>query len=1041
MKKSTPKSPSSKTIIYWLAAVAMVLSFSGMYMYQCRNTHLYKFTFKKPIIKDDDGNDALGMAQYFFNARKNSVTGKMDYAAMQRSESAIQQYTSTHRATSSGLGLTWTSMGPTNVGGRTRAILFDNKDPSGNTMFAAAVSGGIWKSTDAGASWSPVNDNMQSLEASCLAQDANGNIYCGTGEGFSVFSGGEGFSTALIGGGIFVSKDDGATFQVLPKTIPTILNDSIDNNMFANWSYVNRIAISPCNPNIIYAATSTGIYISKNAGASWQSARNNTNHGAIGGNAEDVKISNDGNVVVASINGTGYIQNIASCGTYDTIFININQGKLNHKLGVGYRIEFAISPTNSNYIYASIADGAGAMAGVYMSQDAGNTWYIIGPGGSPGFDPFAEGGGAPAQGTYDNIIAVFPNNPGEILLGGTTFWFWQNKPNDTVGSWENITQYGEIPDGPGVHPDEHAVAFNPAHPQIAYIGCDGGIFQTLNIDTLTSNTPGFPNWNPMNRNYVTTQFYSVAFAPFEFLGSQNGVAVIGGTQDNGTPYIPGTVSQYPQDQLLDASGGDGGGCAISYIDPAVGFTSVHYGQALLRITTAPSFANFYTTTKGLGKGGNIDSISGQAAYPGSFVPPVALYENMYDKNTIDSIRWIADSNYQAGRVVYPISPNGLSPISFTLPKAMNKGDSIMVQNIVVSKFATAFTGVNGVWMNMQPADLSDPVIWMPIGGPDSKPVAFTDGNPVHTLAWSPDGDALFAGTQDGVLFSFSNLNQIRDTSYLNGALWSLGGSGPVKNPLCRVLSNNIGGSTFSGRDILSITFNPNDENDAIVTLGNYEGATVKYVYYTTNALSVSPLPTWTGKQGTGSTALPQMPVYSASYALKDGGSGNAVVVGTEHGVWSTQNITAANPVWSRDNNGAPNTLVLAIHQQNTPTWLCSNSGNLYMGTHGRGIWMSNSLGVLGVPPVQATETDNDLKIYPNPMNISGTVQINLAKEDNLIVTVYDLTGRAVQSMQLGTQAAGEHLIPLSVSNYRSGVYIVNVTGNNYHRTGRFVVVQ
>ncbi len=1048
MKKNNTKSSVIKPLKYSVLA-AIVLSAAGIYLHKTLNTRLYRAAINKEADKNDDGREALGMEQYFFNARKNNVTGKMDYAAMAKAELALQNYNNSHRATAGGLGLNWSSMGPTNVGGRTRAILFDKNDPSGNTMFAASVSGGIWKSTDAGASWSPVNDNLLSLEACCLAQDANGNIYCGTGEGFSLYSGGEGFSTAMLGGGIFKSTDDGATFQVLPSTIPTRTNDSI-NNVGGAWSYVNRIAIPPCNPNIIYAATNAGLYISNDAGTTWHKAKKSTSPSIpIGGNALDVKISNDGQIVVASINGFGYYQNPGSCGTFDTTFSQMRTTGAD-KIGNGDRIEFAISPTNSQYIYASVAYNGGALQGIYMTMDMGNHWHLVGPGGSPSFDPFTVGSGD--QGDYDNTVAVFPTNPGEILLGGTTFWFWkQNSPNDTVGSWQTITAYGQIIGGPGVHPDEHAIAFDPANPNIVYIGCDGGIFQTLNINTLNTEPQpnNLPNWNPMNRNYVTTQFFNIAFGPWDQQGSQNGVPLLGGTQDNGSPFIPGTVTNYPQDQLVDASGGDGGGCALSYIDPHVGFSSVHYENALLRITDAPSFASFLTTTGGIGKGANIDSMSilaaavnGAIGQPSTcFVPPLALYENMYDKNTIDTIQWIADSNYQAGHVVYPISPNGLVPITYTLPKSMSKGDTIRIQNIVVSKCATAFNGTYGVWMNMQAVDLSDPVVWMPIGGPLSKPVPDNDQYPVHSLAWSPDGDALLAGSEDGKLFRFSNLNQIRDSSYLNGALWSEGGSGnSVTNPLCRVISYNVDtANSFKGRDILSITFNPRDKNDAIVTLGNYNNT--KYIFYSNNVLSVHHLPTWTSKQGISSTALPLMPVYTASYAFEDGNPDSAsVVVGTEHGVWSTPNITVANPVWSRDNNGAPNTLVLGIKQQNTPTWLCSNSGNIYMGTHGRGIWSSNTLGPLSVPQVNAP-AGSDLKVYPNPMNTNGTVDFALAKADNLTLTVYDIMGREVENMHLGTQATGEHLIPLNTSAYSAGTYIVSVTGNTYHKTGRFVVVK
>jgi hypothetical protein len=79
---------------------------------------------------------------------------------------------------------TWTPLGPGNIGGRTRTIIINPNDP--NTMFAAGVAGGIWKTTNAGASWTPIADLIANIAVTCLAFDPkNANtIYAGTGEGF-----------------------------------------------------------------------------------------------------------------------------------------------------------------------------------------------------------------------------------------------------------------------------------------------------------------------------------------------------------------------------------------------------------------------------------------------------------------------------------------------------------------------------------------------------------------------------------------------------------------------------------------------------------------------------------------------------------------------------------------------------------------------------------------------------------------------------------------------------------------------------------------
>ncbi len=142
------------------------------------------------------------------------------------------------------------------------------------------------------------------------------------------------------------------------------------------------------------------------------------------------------------------------------------------------------------------------------------------------------------------------------------------------------------------------------------------------------------------------------------------------------------------------------------------------------------------------------------------------------------------------------------------------------------------------------------------------------------------------------------------------------------------------GATFGARDILSIAVDPYDGNKIIVTLGNY-GKTNQYVYYCDSALKTTATPfTFTSKQGAGVTQLPNMPIYSSILGLYNSGFPHSVVVGTEHGVYATKDITVANPVWDTAYTGGPNTLVMAIKQQTLPTWMCNNSGDLYMGTHG-----------------------------------------------------------------------------------------------------------
>src|SRR4051812_33625964 len=130
------------------------------------------------------------------------------------------------------LALTWTERGPNNIGGRTRAILVDRADASGNTALAASVSGGIFKTTNFLAplpNWVPVNDRMSNLVVTAMVQDRTNPaiMYAGTGEGWFNID-------ALKGGGVFKSIDGGSTWNLLPSTSNFEFVQDIDQDLNGN---------------------------------------------------------------------------------------------------------------------------------------------------------------------------------------------------------------------------------------------------------------------------------------------------------------------------------------------------------------------------------------------------------------------------------------------------------------------------------------------------------------------------------------------------------------------------------------------------------------------------------------------------------------------------------------------------------------------------------------------------------------------------------------------------------------------------------------
>jgi photosystem II stability/assembly factor-like uncharacterized protein len=143
----------------------------------------------------------------------------------------------------------WTWIGPGNIGGRIRSLVIHPTTPT--TMFAGGVDGGIWKTTDGGVSWFPINDFLANLAVSSIVFRPGDptTMYAGTGEGFYNGDG-------IRGAGILKSTDGGNTWSVLPSTTGV------------NFFYVNRLAFS-ADGNILLAGTREGLFRSLDQGASF----------------------------------------------------------------------------------------------------------------------------------------------------------------------------------------------------------------------------------------------------------------------------------------------------------------------------------------------------------------------------------------------------------------------------------------------------------------------------------------------------------------------------------------------------------------------------------------------------------------------------------------------------------------------------------------------------------------------------------------------------------------------------------------------------
>lgn len=760
-------------------------------------------------------------AEYYFNLRKNAITGDIPNDAMVAAQIEAKEMANIRAGS---LGLSWSEMGPDNVGGRTRCFLIDNRDATGKTLYAGGVNGGLWKSTNGGGVWTLISDDWDNIAAVSICQEPGGKIYVGTGELLMAVRGTPGTgNSSCIGSGIWESAD-GNTFTQIAGTDPSATTPY--NNTYNNaFSYVYSMGYYGGK---LYAGTSLGLRMSTNGGANWVNPINVT------GNCKDIEISSDG-TVYASVGGKMYVSSDGSTFTLKTLPSAPN-GMSN--------LQIAVAASDPNYVYCMGArPSTYQTAGVWKSTDKGNTFTLIPNSGST--TTFQILGN---QGDYACAIGVDASNKDRIICGGLDLWSYT--PTD---GWNQISAWNYSPFSAFYnHADHHQVVFDKNHPNIVYFTNDGGVFKS---------TDGGQTFAATNRNFSVTQFYSVA-------ASIRG-EVLGGSQDNGTNLIDfnGPTPRW----ATEVMGGDGFDCDFSAINPDASFASLYFGDLRRSGTMGGSYASFF-------RGAPTAYVENS-----SFHTVIRLWESFNNTESQDLVNFVVP----AGQTIAPgsqftaYSNNSNYPFSTTYngTVAAEEGDTIKnIQDIISSRMAVGMVSGSNVrvFLAVRPLNFSDSPFWMPVA--TSGTVGNNDGlvGEVSALSFSNDGNHLYIGTQSGnsgSIYRVSNLNSIKFNSLADTI------SGWINRPGCALTCTRIG--QFTGQAVTSVSVDPNNAGRIVVTLGNYSNN--NYVYRCNNANTASTstnTSNFTNIQGN----LPKMPVYSS---LIDYSNGNRIILGTEYGIWTS----------------------------------------------------------------------------------------------------------------------------------------------------------
>ncbi len=414
-------------------------------------------------------------------------------------------------------GLRLRSIGPAVVGGRVIAFAVDPNERG--KFFIAVASGGVWKTVNAGTTWTPVFDNYGAFSIGAVALDQKDTnvVWVGTGERNSQRSVG-------YGDGVYKSEDGGRTFRKVG---------------LEKSEHIGRIAIDPRDGKTVYVAAQgplwsaggdRGLYKTTDGGKTWKAVLTISENTGVTDVALDP--SNPDIVYAASWQRRRHFHTLINGGPESAIHKSTDGGATWTRLRGGLpfgdlgRIGLSISPADNNVVYATV-EAAGQGSGIFRSNDKGATWERTSP--------------TIAQGMYYGQIVADPKNVDRVYIPNVVFQVSDDGGRTQRPLGERLK-----------HVDNHAIWVDPNNTNYLLVGCDGGVYE--------SHDRGV-NWH-FKANLPIAQFYDVTIdnqMPF--------YNVYGGTQDNNS--LGGPAKNRSQSGIVNAdwfqtNGGDG---FVSRVDP------------------------------------------------------------------------------------------------------------------------------------------------------------------------------------------------------------------------------------------------------------------------------------------------------------------------------------------------------------------------------------------------------------------------------------------------------------------------------------------
>ncbi len=806
-------------------------------------------------------------------------------------------------------------LGPGVFGGRVRA--FTSLPSDSNVLLTGGVSGGVWKTENGGQKWRPINDFLPTLAVSSLVRDPNNEnkVYMGTGEGFFNVD-------AQRGAGIYVSNNFGDSWSQLSGT---------DNS---NFYYVNRLAKID-GQNVLLAATRTGIHRSTDDGSSWTEV---SGHATAGRGFVDLKTNpTNANHVLAvhygnpngaptevTVNSPAGIAGNYAAGlsTFGTQSFNVTGDLELVDDGTGTdACQALVGFTSGNIalidrgecnftVKVQNAENAGASAVIVANNVPGDGFFNM-----SGTDPGINIGSVMISFEDGQTIRNELNNTVNATIGQSGNFVYDRfimESTDAGLNWAVLDDTSGLPD---TNVGRIEVAFGSDGVMYAAVANEAdqtrGLWrspgQGLNFAKTASNTA-----------FIERQgWYDLVIAvdPSDsdkvFMGAVDQFV----TTNAGTTITKNTVWNPSGGQIPDYVHADQ---HIYYFDPNdsntlfVGsdggiFKSSDGGQNYENINS-----NFY-----------VSQSYGIAVKPDGSLLTSGTQDNGSQLYFGDDDVWLewrgGDGGYSAwdqqnGTYVYGSNPrggmfgssnNGYNVATIFLPDTSGAG-FIQPFTLDPNDGSRMLVGTDNLFFSENIRSL---------GSATFTDVSGAVGQISATTISSVNGNQAFGGTTGGTLIKVDNLGTGNNVT-------------------------NISAGLQAGSDVTDIFVDPTDltGNTLIVTQADYAGNRI--------SRSTDGGTNWTSVSGN----LPDIPLFAV---VADPANTDTFFVGSELGLFVTEDITAGSPVWSRYDFGPAFTRIIDL------VW---NNDSLYIGTHGRGTYKaSRNLVDISLNDVQVTDMacDND----------------------------------------------------------------------------------